>query len=110
MDYNGTEELGTPAFGLGHYSYIGNIVRDGSAIYGQSENNPGGRSVILIDWQGPLNHLWIGTVIFFDPSFIFQSYYFNNLSPYDLLYLLYFQYLLENSVIWVLVEVGRQHG
>ena len=76
MDYNGTEELGTPAFGLGHYSYIGNIVRDGSAIYGQSENNPGGRSVILIDWQGPLNHLWIGTVmtvlplIFFDPSLI----------------------------------------
>ena len=63
MDYNGSEDLGTPTFGLGHYSYIGNIVRDGSAIYGQSENNPGGRSVILIDWHGPLEHLWIATVM-----------------------------------------------
>ena len=64
MDYNGSEELGTSStLGQGHYSYIGNIVRDGSAIYGQSEDNPKGRSVILIDWQGPLNYLWIGTVM-----------------------------------------------
>ena len=56
------EELGTHSkFGQGHYRYIGNIIEDGSAIYGQSEDHPGGRSVILIDWQG--DKKWIGTVI-----------------------------------------------
>ena len=64
MVYNGSEELGTNSkFGQGHYTYVGNIAKDGTAIYGQSENNPGGRSVILIDWHGPLEHLWIGTVM-----------------------------------------------
>ena len=64
MDYNGSEILETNSkFGQGHYSYVGNIVEDGTAIYGQSENNPGGRSVILRYWQGPLRDLWIGIVM-----------------------------------------------
>ena len=64
MRYDNWEELGTNSkFGQGHYTYIGNIVEDGAAIYGQSENNPGGRSVILIDWQGELRQNWIGTVM-----------------------------------------------
>ena len=62
VDSDKSEELGTDSkFGQGHYRYIGNIIEDGSAIYGQSEDRPGGRSVILIDWQG--DKKWIGTVI-----------------------------------------------
>ena len=67
MVYNGSEELESNSkFGQGHYTYVGNIVKDGglwSAIYGQSENNPGGQSVILRDWQGPMAHWWIGLVL-----------------------------------------------
>ena len=62
VDYDKSDELGTDSkFGQGHYRYIGNIIEDGSAIYGQSEDNPGGRSVIVIDWQG--DKTWIGVVI-----------------------------------------------
>ena len=62
VDYDKSEELGTDSkFGQGHYRYIGNIIEDGSAIYGQSEDHPGGRSVILVDWQG--DKKWIGAVI-----------------------------------------------
>ena len=82
VDYNKVEELGTHSkFGQGHYRYIGNIIEDGSAIYGQSEDHPGGRSVILIDWQG--DKKWIGTVITILPYNVLI------LSPYELLFIVF---------------------
>ena len=94
------EELGTHSkFGQGHYRYIGNIIEDGSAIYGQSEDHPGGRSVILVDWQG--DKKWIGTVITVLPyHFVIMI---HRLMIYRRMsyYLLYLQYYLANSVIWM---------
>ena len=58
--YNGSEELETNSkFGQGHYTYVGNIVKDGglwSAIYGQSENNPEIRSYFCLVYPWSCQH------------------------------------------------------